>query len=294
MAKKAGSKVDIFVKLVLVFFISLLSFSLGIYVGKQVSDSEYQAAKYEAKDYQKFRKMASLESEDEESHEAQGLSEEEIESLTEEFVNKEKDEQTDKKAEEHKEESHHADKHSKKEQHAKVAEHKVEKHAGHDEYKHHPRGSKKEHNKETKHHEVKNEEKIEKVAPKKQTSVSKSMKIEAPSSAAERVAMGAAPSKDVKPKRKPASVLPSVAGSSIGKYTVQVGSYATEKEAKMFSQKLKDKGYDAFYISAKVKSNTWYRVSVGLFDNYKSAEGFKKDLLKQAHVKAAFVQKIIK
>lgn len=284
MAKKAGSKVDIFVKLVLVFFISLLSFSLGIYVGKQVSDSEYQAAKYEAKDYQKFRKMASLEGEDEESNEAQGLSEEEIESLTEEFVNKEKDKQTDKKAEEHKKETHHA----------KVAEHKVEKHAGHDEYKHHPRGSKKEYNKETKHHEIKTEEKIEKDAPKKQTSVSKSMKIETPSSAAERVAMGAAPSKDVKPKRKPASVLPSVAGSSIGKYTVQVGSYATEKEAKMFSQKLKDKGYDAFYIAAKVKSNTWYRVSVGLFDNYKSAEGFKKDLLKQAHVKAAFVQKIIK
>ena len=41
-AAKGNSKADTLVKVVLVFFISLLSFSVGTFVGKQVSDSHHR------------------------------------------------------------------------------------------------------------------------------------------------------------------------------------------------------------------------------------------------------------
>ena len=42
-----GSKTDVVVKLVLVFFISLLSFSIGTFVGKKYSDNQHQLAALE-------------------------------------------------------------------------------------------------------------------------------------------------------------------------------------------------------------------------------------------------------
>ena len=58
------------------------------------------------------------------------------------------------------------------------------------------------------------------------------------------------------------------------------------------AEKLKGKGYSAFYISAKVRGKDWYRVSVGLFEDSKKANLFRKDFVGKTKLEAAIVQKI--
>src|SRR6478609_2670417 len=88
-AEKAGSKADTLVKVVLVFFISLLSFSVGTFVGKQVSDSDHRRMALES-EYKSDRSVASTDEHGEAAEGGEKISEKEVESLTEEFVNKEK------------------------------------------------------------------------------------------------------------------------------------------------------------------------------------------------------------
>jgi hypothetical protein len=45
--ERYGSKTDVVVKLVLVFFIALLSFSIGTFVGKKFSDNQHKMATLE-------------------------------------------------------------------------------------------------------------------------------------------------------------------------------------------------------------------------------------------------------
>ncbi len=91
--------------------------------------------------------------------------------------------------------------------------------------------------------------------------------------------------------RIPSSLPKAVAPQSIGKFTVQVASYKTEDEAKEFAEGLKTKGFSAFYVPAKIKSQTWYRVSVGLFTSQSEAMQHKAKLYKTANLKG-FVAKI--
>src|ERR1700692_1467565 len=87
MSKESGSsRTDTLVKVVLVFFISLLSFSVGTFVGKQVSDSDHRRIALEG-EYKAERNVASTDAKGEGDEK---ISEKEVESLTEEFVNKEK------------------------------------------------------------------------------------------------------------------------------------------------------------------------------------------------------------
>lgn len=88
-------------------------------------------------------------------------------------------------------------------------------------------------------------------------------------------------------------MLPKLGSSTIGKYTVQVSSYSTEREAKEHAANLKNHGYSSFYVPAQVKGKTWFRVSIGLFDNYQSANHFKKELEKESLVTSSIVQKIV-
>ena len=83
-----------------------------------------------------------------------------------------------------------------------------------------------------------------------------------------------------------------MAASAIGKYTVQVGSYKTEKEAQKISAELKEKGFSAFYVTANIKGAKWFRVSVGLFATQKEANAYKTDLLARSKVTSAIVQKV--
>lgn len=94
--------------------------------------------------------------------------------------------------------------------------------------------------------------------------------------------------------RIPSSLPKELAGSSIGKYTVQISSTPNESDAKAKAQDLKDKGLSAFYVPASVKGKTWYRVSIGLFDNRKDAMDYRTKLMKEQNVASAIVEKIAK
>lgn len=258
MNQKGGSRTETLIKLVLIFVISLLSFSVGTFVGKQFSDSQHKMADLE----NEFHGHSDRDPASHDDHDQQALSDRDIANLTEEFVNAEKESLGEHGAD------HHGDAHHAA---AKAAEHTAAP-------QHH---QKKEHG--SAHHVEKH---TEKPAHHQKDAISK---------AAERVAHDLAPSKNQKHEvRHPTSLPVKTAASTIGKYTVQVASYSTKKEAEAHAAHLKNSGFNAFYLEAQIKGNTWYRVSVGLFSSRQAAKSYKKDLLKQAKLKSALVQKIVR
>lgn len=253
-AEKGSSKADTLVKVVLVFFISLLSFSVGTFVGKQVSDSDHRRMALEG-EYKADRQVASTEGKGEAAEPTDKISEKEVASLTEEFVNKEKAAGPEEVA------SEDGDDETADTAEAAPSE-KMEK-------------------VEASGYKTFSREKTGKVADEKANKV------------AEKIAKGEAPTDGKSEERKPASTLPSVASSAVGKYTVQVGSYPDEKMAQNHAAELKGKGYSAFYFAANVAGHTWYRVSVGLFASQKTANEYRAQFMKDANTKSALVQKII-
>ncbi len=87
--QNGGSRTDTLIKLVLVFFLSLLSFSVGTFVGKQFSDSQHRVADLESDTTD--RVVASVPSDTVKPQPNQAISEEEIAKLSDEFVKKERD-----------------------------------------------------------------------------------------------------------------------------------------------------------------------------------------------------------
>src|SRR3954466_14030514 len=87
--QNGGSRTDTLIKLVLVFFLSLLSFSVGTFVGKQFSDSQHKIAELESSDGSE-RNTASIPPDAAKVEPGQAISEEEISKLSDEFVKKEK------------------------------------------------------------------------------------------------------------------------------------------------------------------------------------------------------------
>jgi len=283
-SEKGSSKADTLIKVVLVFFISLLSFSVGTFVGHQFSKSEQRRMALEG-EYKAERNVASTNEASDEK-----ISEKEVESLTEEFVNKEKagaKEPVDDSAEE-------------------VAEHGAE-HAEHkaapdsNGYKAVPRAGKKveahaapaEHTTEEAKTDAHGKPAPKAVAPKTAPKSASTHGEDGAHEAAEKVAKGEAPTDGMKESRKPTSALPAVASSAIGKYTVQVGSYPEEAEAKTQAAALKAKGWSAFYVPANVQGRTWYRVSVGIYDSSKAATEARAQFMKDTNSKSALVQKIV-
>lgn len=295
-AEKGSSKADTLVKVVLVFFISLLSFSVGTFVGKQVSDSDHRRLALEG-EYKTERNVASTDEKAEAGDQA--ISDKEVENLTEEFVNKEKREPAAASEEE-------------KAEPASAVEHAEGKAEGNG-YKSYPRAGKNakaepapekaEHGKPAAHepaakpaaehaeapahgHEAP-------VAAAKPAHPAPAKKADAAHAAAEKVAANEPPTDGKAEERKPNAALPAVASSAVGKYTVQVASYMTEDEAKNHAATLKGKGWNAFYLPATIQGKPWFRVSVGLFNNDKSAKEFRAQFLKESGSKTALVQKIV-
>jgi len=281
-SERGGSKADTLVKVVLVFFISLLSFSVGTFVGKQVSDSDHRRMALEG-EYKADRSVASTDAHDGaavEGEHSDKISEKEVESLTEEFVNKEKAAQ----------DTATADAHS--------AEAAVEKSSSveADTYKTYARGTDKaESAPETDAHSdtVKGKAPPAEKAEDAHAHAPAKSQAAAVEKVAEKVANNQAPTDGMAEPRNPASTLPSVASSAVGKFTVQVASYADENEAKNHAAGLKGKGWNAFYLPANVSGKTWYRVLVGLFNNDKSAKEFRAQFMKETSSKSAIVQKIV-
>ncbi|MDG0815408.1 SPOR domain-containing protein [Bdellovibrio svalbardensis] len=264
-----AAKTDVVVKLVLVFFISLLSFSIGTFVGKKYSDNQHQLSQLEPQKAEKAdREVASVEEGTEGEKKSSGtMTDAEIAKLAEEFVADETTPSTETaKTEEggHKVEASHNE--------AAVAEHKEEKADAHKPAPATPHGK------------------------DKATPVTKHAE---PSPAAKEIAAGKVPTATehttaatTKEARVPSSLPKDVAAYTVGKFTVQVASYADEAEAQKFASDLKDKGYSAFYVPANIKGKTWFRVSVGQFATPKEAASYRAELLGKAKVNSAIVQKI--
>lgn len=114
------------------------------------------------------------------------------------------------------------------------------------------------------------------------------------SPAAQRVAEGLPPSQNVHPKSQPVGQLPTAVGEMKTGYTVQVGSYPSEAEAKKVADDLTGKGHPAFTVAAEIKGKTWHRVCVGTYKTSDEAGKSKQELLAKNMIKAGLVQKIAK
>jgi cell division septation protein DedD len=274
--EKYGSKTDVVVKLVLVFFIALLSFSIGTFVGKKFSDNQYKLSQLEPQNGHseetasnddssanaENRGIASIPANAGDMKPDKALTDDEIAKLASEFVSD--DEGTKKQEANPTTAAAGVDQH---ETAAKV-EGKTEAKA-----------------------EVKALVHGVAVAPVAKTVMNEAQ----PLKPAERMAEGRSPVVANPPKatsRIPSSLPKEAATSAVGKYTVQIASFASEKEAQKKAAELKDKGYSAFYVAAKIKGQSWFRVSVGLFTTQKEADTYKKDLVKNGKVASAIVQRI--
>ncbi len=278
MNQFGGSRTDTLVKLVLIFFISLLSFSVGTYVGKNVTESQYKLSSLESSLNDETAHASNeepVEMKDDET-----LTDEDIASLTDEFANAKKEE--GKAGEEHGEEAgrevasaHGNDPHAEKPAAAAPAK-KPAAHHGEADHAAPAAASKPAAHAAPAGHAH---------APASTTKVA---------TAAERVATGKSPSEAPKAEVPKAETLPKeVASSTTGKYTVQIAAYMKEDEAIKKSEELKAQGYSAFYVTAQVNGKTWYRVSVGLFQSPSSAVEFKTELMKKANLQSAIVQKLV-
>lgn len=69
----------------------------------------------------------------------------------------------------------------------------------------------------------------------------------------------------------------SVANPQAGKYTIQLGSYATMDEAKQFAEGFTVRGYNPILNEVIIpEKGTWYRVSLGLFGTVAEAKEYVK------------------
>jgi septal ring-binding cell division protein DamX len=257
-SQKGSAKTDTVVKLVLIFFISLLSFSVGTFVGKQFSDSQYKMAALEGHD-ESDRDPASVDPSAMDVTPSDALTEDDMASLEEEFT-----------------------KGKTTEVHEKI----VDAHGAKNDEKHVERVVASEHKKEepAEKHEVTHEKVIEKTVDTKKV---------AP--AATKVAKGETPVEHAETHaapRKPTALPLKTANDISGKYTVQLASYSVEADAVEHTKSLKEKGFSAFYVPADIKGKPWYRVNVGLYSTSKEAEENKKKMITQPDIKAAIVTKV--
>jgi cell division protein FtsN len=298
--KYGSSKTDVIVKLVLVFFMSLLSFTMGTYVGKKFSDNQHKLSQMEPAsegaeekvDSQESREVASVSASASEIKPKDALNDDEIKKLAEEFV-----------ADDHGDKAHGETKHEGEAKHE----------AGHDgEATHNSEAT--HHNEEAAHtthaaepsvhaeaHEHGTAAPNKDVLKKAHDETPHSAKAELPAAVAyaKKVAEGKGGEPDAhaqaaQTNRVPQSMPKELGTSTLGKYTVQVSSYPTEPEAEKMASDLKSKGFAAFYVTARIKDKTWYRVSVGIFATQQEADVYKNDLINRAKVSSAIVQKITK
>ncbi|WP_255490079.1 SPOR domain-containing protein [Bdellovibrio sp. KM01] len=266
-----AAKSDTVVKLVIVLFISLLSFSVGLFAGKNFSDNQHTISQLEPSKTA-TREVASEHGATATESKSGAMTDEEIAKLAEEFVADEKP----------------------------VAAGHGETAAGHGEAA--PAAGHGEtapaHGAPAKTETAKHGE-----APAAHgapvAAADHGAKAE-PSSVAKDLAAGKAPQTRTAPAAKsataesriPSSLPQNVAQYTVGKFTVQVASYADEAEAQKFASDLKTKGYSAFYVPANIKGKTWFRVSVGQFATSKEAASYRTELISKAKVSSAIVQKI--
>lgn len=210
-----AGKSETFIKLGLVFFISLLSFAIGTLVGKEYSDRQYKLSQLEPSEHKTESRAVASEPE------SSKLSDEEIAKLAEEFV-------TDDAVE-------------------------VAKTVGTKTAPAIDTGLPPSTTADTAEFAEMNDEALE--------AAQKIIENKLPTAASQRKIAAT----DVKASKPPTVMPKNAAQEDAGKYTVQVGSYVKEVEAKTRAEALKAKGFAAFYIPGVVEGKTFYRVNVGTY-----------------------------
>jgi cell division septation protein DedD len=268
-----GAAAEVLLKFCVVFVIALCSFAVGTFAGKKFTEDQYRLSSLES-GHHGDREMASVAKVEEKPDNV--LSEEDLKSLTEEFSH------DDAK----KIEASIGDKQKEAEALAQQALDKLEEEMKVMDKKdaHHDATAKgaEVRQPQTMHLEAK-------LQPHEK-------KLDHTTLVAERIATNqekvvVAPKKEV--SRIPSSLPVMQAATALGKYTVQVGAYKSEEEAKILADDLMKKGLPAYYVKAELKGQTWYRVSVGTFADQDEANKNVQKVYQEAKLKG-FVTKIVK
>jgi DedD protein len=268
-----SQKTDNMIKLALVFFVSLLSFSIGTYVGKKYSDNQYKLSQLEPQKEkttatthgEEFAREGAAINEAETAHAAAGTNTAD-EALSEQKPAALTDSEVAKIAEEFATDDNEPD--------TKTAD-------------------------ATETEEVKTIPNTNTVAMK--TIPPDAKKPVAVIHATPPVKPTFAKAKELEPakvaaeERVPASIPPKkeVTAAAVPlHFTVQIGSYPTADEAEKMTKDLQSKGYKTTYVPAKINGQTWYRVSVGLFGSIREAQDYKKEFLEKTKLSSAIVQRV--
>lgn len=295
--ERGASSWDLVLKILSITLVSLFAFSSGIWFGKKLSDSDYQRQALEGEFDREVRKSSETVAEHDDA-----LTDEEVAAATDKALDAQRKVATDshgpaEKADQvasapassHSAASKTADAHATTDAHASAPTHAAPAAA-------------------------------QAVAPKAtvravaSTATSTTTATSAPSAghgtetatkpdlsavhqAAARVANNSAPTtaaseKTTKESRVPSSLPKTVGTTSDVEFTVQVASYPTAEAAREHVDSMVKKGFPAFPVEAKINGKTWYRVSVGSFKSFNDASKFRAQLLKQADLPSAIVQKI--
>ncbi len=258
-----SAKSDVVVKLALVFFISLLSFSIGTFVGKKYSDNQHKLATLEpGENAHTNRDVASIVDENGKP-EAGAMKDDDIAKIASEFADDENQKTEPETAANKEEKLASPEKVAAGEKTEKTApEHVAEKAAAVPAKK--------------------------AVATEEPSGPAKSIVAHKPSTEEKPVVAA----KENKEDRTPSSLPKDVANYAVGKFTVQIASYLTETEAHDRAEGLKKQGYSAFYVPASVKGTIRYRVNVGLFASESEAKTYRTEFMTKAKVDSALVQKV--
>jgi len=255
--ERYGSKTDVVVKLILVFFISLLSFTVGTYVGKKFSDNQHKISQLEPQDGNSNRDLASLPPEGNDKPK-DALNDEEIKKLAEEFV---ADDNGKKPAAGEKVEGKKSDTLDKKEDAKAVA---------------------------PTHAEAAVNEKIAANAPSE--AAKRVVAGQTPDSTSE------APAKEKSriPQSLPKELATSAIGKFTVQLAAFPTEPEAQKLASDLKDKGFSAFYVSANVKDKKTKmdKVWYRVSVGLFSTMKEADAYKNDLMARAKVSSALVTKI--
>lgn len=263
-----SQKTDKMLKLALVFFISLLSFSIGTFVGKKYSDNQHKLASLEP--HTKTDEGAPQEFATEEKHEGGG--------------------------------EHAAVTETKKEGDVALTDHEVAKIAEEFATDSNEADTATEKNVKTAESEEKDIKEIAATPMKKATPATVATKPAAVAEVKHTETTLVAPTpakhemvqKEVVTHEAPPAAARAVASipPAAKQYTVQVASFATAAEAQKLTQDLLNKGFKSSFVTAQVNGQTWHRVQVGLFGSVKEAQDYKKDFLEKTHLTSAIVQPV--
>ena len=257
MADYKSSGTDTIVKVVLVFFISLLSFSIGTFVGKKFSDNQHKMIAMEPTKGLKAESAEAINESDANLHNAgkpnashdigETISDDQVVALEEEMTSEEDLSSTaaatDAKSE------------------------PVKPHSGST----HPAQTA-----------------PAKVNPSVKTSETKSTVHSEDSTSNEH-----AKSETLIEAPKIAKALANeVAVHGNGKYTIQIAAYPTQEEAEKKVSELKSLKFESFSTEATIKGHQWYRVNVGIYATIREAQENKVQLIEHAKIPSAIIQKL--